>query len=97
LPNLAEEGEPLRPIPGSPPSLLDPPGGCPFHPRCTFSRGRERCRVERPLLIPVGPAHTSACHFHQELIGIVPGDPAVPGGDTTDPLSAGGAEAEAVR
>ncbi|MEV0155824.1 ABC transporter ATP-binding protein [Micromonospora sp. NPDC050686] len=94
LPNLAEQGAPLRPIPGSPPSLLDPPGGCPFHPRCTLSQGRQRCRVERPTLIAVGAAHASACHFHDELAGVAPGVP-VPGAGATDP--AGGTEAEALR
>ncbi|MFJ8534476.1 ABC transporter ATP-binding protein [Streptomyces sp. NPDC093591] len=53
---------PLAPIPGSPPSLLHPPSGCRFHPRCTF-RGRvggARCVTEVPLL---GPDRSSACHL----------------------------------
>jgi peptide/nickel transport system ATP-binding protein len=57
----------LLPIPGNPPSLLSPPPGCPFNPRCTH---REKvpgdlCRTERPLLLPGnrGPGHTKACHL----------------------------------
>ena len=38
----------LRPIPGSPPSLLDPPPGCPFAPRCPYVM--DRCRTEMPGL-----------------------------------------------
>ncbi|MEV0173458.1 ABC transporter ATP-binding protein [Streptomyces sp. NPDC050803] len=53
---------PLAPIPGTPPSLLDPPSGCRFHPRCTFQDrvGGNRCVTERPLL---GPDRSSACHL----------------------------------
>ncbi|MEU6354615.1 ABC transporter ATP-binding protein [Streptomyces sp. NPDC047072] len=53
---------PLTPIPGSPPSLLNPPAGCRFHPRCTFQDrvGGNRCVAERPLL---GPDRASACHL----------------------------------
>jgi peptide/nickel transport system ATP-binding protein len=56
---------PLAPIPGSPPSLLNPPSGCPFHPRCTFSGevGGDRCATERPVL-PEGRG--SACHLTPE-------------------------------
>ncbi|MEU9243332.1 ABC transporter ATP-binding protein [Streptomyces shenzhenensis] len=53
---------PLTPIPGAPPSLLTPPSGCRFHPRCTFQDrvGGNRCVTERPLL---GPDRASACHL----------------------------------
>ena len=40
LPKLTEDEEWLRPIPGSPPSLINRPPGCPFHPRCFLSQGR---------------------------------------------------------
>ncbi|MEU4108783.1 ABC transporter ATP-binding protein [Streptomyces sp. NPDC048208] len=51
----------LTPIPGAPPSLLSPPSGCRFHPRCPFQDRVEgnRCVTERPLL---GEAE-SACHL----------------------------------
>ena len=59
----------LEPIPGQPPSLITPPPGCPFHPRCAHSRGRARCATEVPELRIVGerPGHRSACHFAEEL------------------------------
>jgi peptide/nickel transport system ATP-binding protein len=60
LPSLERKGV-LEGIPGLPPSLLNPPGGCPFHPRCP--RVMERCRVERPVLQHVEPAHWVACHL----------------------------------
>ncbi|MFJ9349056.1 ABC transporter ATP-binding protein [Streptomyces sp. NPDC101237] len=56
---------PLSPIPGTPPSLLNPPSGCRFHPRCTFQDrvGGARCVTERPLL---APDRASACHLTAE-------------------------------
>ena len=71
LPKLTEDEEWLRPIPGAPPSLINRPSGCPFHPRCFLSQGRVRCREEVPPLhlVDGGPDHLSACHFAEELIG----------------------------
>ena len=59
----------LEPIPGQPPSLITPPPGCAFHPRCTLSQGRARCRTEVPELrsFSDGTLHLSACHFAEEL------------------------------
>jgi oligopeptide/dipeptide ABC transporter ATP-binding protein len=71
LPKLTEDEEWLRPIPGQPPSLINRPSGCAFHPRCFLSQGRLRCREEVPPLRPTdrGDDHASACHFAEELIG----------------------------
>jgi oligopeptide/dipeptide ABC transporter ATP-binding protein len=71
LPKLTEDEEWLRPIPGQPPSLINRPPGCAFHPRCFLSQGRLRCREEVPPLQPVdgGTDHGSACHFADELVG----------------------------
>ncbi|WP_030749729.1 ABC transporter ATP-binding protein [Streptomyces sp. NRRL F-5135] len=66
MPRLASDvSEPLRPIPGSPPSLLNPPAGCAFNPRCDYVDlvGGGRCTSERPLL-PAGRG--SACHLEAE-------------------------------
>jgi peptide/nickel transport system ATP-binding protein len=57
----------LVPIPGSPPSLLNPPTGCAFHPRCPH-RDKvpgDLCRTELPALVPGarGSHHTKRCHL----------------------------------
>jgi oligopeptide/dipeptide ABC transporter ATP-binding protein len=59
----------LEPIPGQPPSLISPPPGCAFHPRCGLSQDRTICRTEVPELRAVGDGadHRSACHFAEEL------------------------------
>jgi peptide/nickel transport system ATP-binding protein len=46
---------------GDPPSPLNPPAGCRFHPRCPAAV--DRCRAERPALRDVGTGRTVACHF----------------------------------
>ncbi|MDH6140558.1 peptide/nickel transport system ATP-binding protein [Kitasatospora sp. GP30] len=68
LPRLDAEGEELRAIPGSPPSLLAPPSGCAFHPRCAVyaNSPHQGCTAERPPLIAVAEAHRSACS-HPEV------------------------------
>ena len=55
----------LRPIPGTPPSLISVPPGCPFHPRCAYPAevGHDRCRTEVPALLEIGPGHRAACHL----------------------------------
>ena len=54
-------GDALIPIPGRPPSLINKPSGCSFHPRCPYVR--ERHRTVDPTLEPVatGNNHTVAC------------------------------------
>jgi peptide/nickel transport system ATP-binding protein len=61
LPAYGGERVRLQPIAGQPPSLISPPRGCPFHPRCPYVM--ERCRTEVPPLDEVydDPRHTSAC------------------------------------
>ena len=58
LPATAEPGKPLRQIPGTTPSLLSLPSGCPFAPRCP--RADAACSV-RPDLVVRG-AQAVACH-----------------------------------
>ena len=61
LPAYGDERERLVPISGQPPSLINLPAGCKFHPRCPYAF--DRCQREEPPLDPVGgkPDHTSSC------------------------------------
>jgi peptide/nickel transport system ATP-binding protein len=59
--------ERLRPIPGTPPSLLNVPAGCAFNPRCSYrNTGGIPCQTERPDLVATTPGHTVACHIPAE-------------------------------
>lgn len=49
-------------IPGEPPSLVTPPKGCRFHPRCPIARSG-LCDVEQPLLRELRPGHFVQCHL----------------------------------
>lgn len=64
---VSDVSKPLVPIPGTPPSLLSPPTGCSFHPRCRFQDHVEgnRCVTELPLLRPGprGAYHLKRCHI----------------------------------
>jgi oligopeptide/dipeptide ABC transporter ATP-binding protein len=66
LPRLDADVERLVQIEGQPPSLLNPPAGCRFHPRCPYVM--EVCKRERPHLAPTarGGSHMQACHLDQE-------------------------------
>jgi len=65
MPTIERRLSALVPIEGSPPSLLNPPTGCPFHPRCPYRF--EPCPTERPPLVaPVPEAHPDACHLPWE-------------------------------
>ena len=53
-------------IPGAPPSLVSPPAGCRFHPRCKFAE--EDCTVTEPPLRLIDAGHSTAClHFERCL------------------------------
>jgi oligopeptide/dipeptide ABC transporter ATP-binding protein len=62
LPSVEHKGQ-LRGIPGLPPSLLDPPPGCRFHPRCPHAV--DRCRTQIPPLEPKRPNRLAACHLFE--------------------------------
>jgi len=49
-------------IPGDIPSLIHPPSGCHFHPRCKFAW--QLCQEKEPALDPVGEGHCAACHLN---------------------------------
>jgi peptide/nickel transport system ATP-binding protein len=57
----------LHPIPGTPPSMLAPPSGCSFHPRCTFTDRvpGDLCNTQVPDLRPGGRGleHVKRCHI----------------------------------
>jgi oligopeptide/dipeptide ABC transporter ATP-binding protein len=67
----------LKPIPGQPPSLINVPSGCAFHPRCEYVM--DRCPTDEPPLDVVldksGMAelgHASACWLPHEAAGLSP-------------------------
>jgi peptide/nickel transport system ATP-binding protein len=66
LPRLDADVDRLVQIQGSPPSLLNPPRGCRFHPRCPHVM--DVCRSVVPELLPVShsPQHLQACHLDEE-------------------------------
>jgi peptide/nickel transport system ATP-binding protein len=61
LPSTSERTG-VKGMPGLPPSLLNPPPGCVFHPRCPFVM--DRCRVEVPLAREFAMEHSVACHLY---------------------------------
>jgi peptide/nickel transport system ATP-binding protein len=69
LPGKAGAHERLHPITGQPPSLIQLPSGCPFHPRCPFVMNR--CLTDEPPLLDVGAekGHRSACWLPAEVTG----------------------------
>ena len=70
LPRLEgdEEDTRLRPIGGQPPSMLNPPSGCAFHPRCRFADLGGVCVDKVPALRPLGGTnHRAACHFAEDI------------------------------
>ena len=64
LPSLERKGV-FRGIPGLPPSLLEPPPGCPFHPRCP--QVMDSCSDSVPELEEVAAERRAACHLHTEV------------------------------
>jgi peptide/nickel transport system ATP-binding protein len=57
----------LVPIPGTPPSLINPPSGCHFHPRCPYARP-EHARVDPRLqAVPEESAHQVACLLEADV------------------------------
>jgi oligopeptide/dipeptide ABC transporter ATP-binding protein len=68
IPRLDRNLERLLPIPGQPPSVINLPTGCAFHPRCRMSHGRAECRDRVPAIVAVqSDGQLSACHFPDEV------------------------------
>jgi peptide/nickel transport system ATP-binding protein len=58
--------ERLVQIKGTPPSLLNPPKGCRFHPRCPYVM--DVCKTVEPELVPISDEreHVQACHLDED-------------------------------
>jgi peptide/nickel transport system ATP-binding protein len=61
-PDPARERAPELRGRGAPPSLVNPPSGCRFHPRCPFAMAV--CKEQTPPPLPVGPDQVAACWLH---------------------------------
>jgi peptide/nickel transport system ATP-binding protein len=59
IPDITMSGKARTPVAGEVPNPLDPPGGCAFNPRCPYAK--DKCKVERPELLPFDGAAV-ACH-----------------------------------
>ena len=71
IPSSSAAGGRLKPIPGQPPSLINLPSGCKFHPRCGYAFAK--CTTgDDPVLRPVddGGAHESACWLPAASAGL---------------------------
>lgn len=65
VPNPERLGkEPLKPIMGTPPDLLNPPKGCPFYQRCDFVM--RACKENMPPLFKIDENHKSACWLNHK-------------------------------
>jgi oligopeptide/dipeptide ABC transporter ATP-binding protein len=72
VPAISGRADRLPSIEGQPPSILSPPSGCRFHPRCPLRErlGRpKRCQEEVPQLREIRPTHSVACHFAEYVNG----------------------------
>jgi len=67
IPDPAREARRERVVPpGDPPSPLNPPSGCPFHPRCAYAQ--DRCARELPVLEPfMDSRHLASCLRTKEI------------------------------
>jgi len=64
IPNPLRKIEKLEPIPGFVPSLINPPRGCRFHPRCPFAM--DICKEKEPQLIEIEKDHYVACWLYEK-------------------------------
>ena len=63
IPDLDMSGRARTPVAGEVPSPIDPPSGCPFHPRCPAAN--DRCSAEMPAMMAHDASHV-ACHAVEE-------------------------------
>jgi peptide/nickel transport system ATP-binding protein len=62
LESIPRPGQEFKSIPGTVPSLINPPKGCRFHDRCSFTM--DICRNVKPKFIEVKKDHYVACHLY---------------------------------
>ncbi|MGI8755291.1 MAG: ABC transporter ATP-binding protein [Acidimicrobiales bacterium] len=90
----------LEPIPGHPPSLLAPPSGCMFHPRCYRAELPAPCATNDPMLREVADGHVAACHFAGEITQVsldaAHGADGAPAAGSDPDLTAGASEVRSV-
>jgi peptide/nickel transport system ATP-binding protein len=67
VPDLSMSGRPRTPIGGEPPNPIDPPPGCPFHPRCP--RAIAICKSDRPLFHDNVACHLAAADEPGPAVG----------------------------
>ncbi len=65
LPDITQVRDRLESIPGTVPSLIDPPGGCLFHPRC--DKAMPICKEEQPPPVIVAEGHIVFCHLYSHV------------------------------
>ena len=65
FPSVKGEKKRIESIPGSPPSLVTPPSGCRFHPRCKYAK--DICTTTPPPYVVPEPGHRALCHFSQDF------------------------------
>ncbi len=63
-PDPARDEAPKLAARGAPPSLLAPPSGCRFHPRCPYAM--EICKSQVPPSFAISPGHIAACWLHAD-------------------------------
>jgi len=68
FPNIEGERNLASSIPGNPPNLLYPPGGCRFHQRC--SEAKAGCRDIEPAITELAPGHRACCHLLQGRVKV---------------------------
>jgi oligopeptide transport system ATP-binding protein len=63
--------EPLKPIIGTPPDLVNPPVGCPFYARCEYAM--HVCKDHKPQLENMGGQQFAACWLHHPMAKVAAG------------------------
>jgi len=69
IPNFAGGRKIIAAIKGAPPSLLAPPPGCPFHPRCPISISE--CKTAAPQLLSVNTNNHSVACYRKDYKGVI--------------------------